>query len=374
MSARRKILVVFGTRPEAIKLAPLIAELRSRRELFDVHLCSTGQHRDLLVEPLAAFGLVPDTNLEVMRAGQSLASLLSRILAELGPVFEAQRPDICVVQGDTSSAFGGAVAAFYAQVPIAHVEAGLRSGDRSSPFPEEEHRILIDSMARWCFAPTEEARNNLLRESVDSERIWLTGNTGIDALRWLERRSRDHDSELDAYLEDHGVGPEDTLLVATIHRREHPDEELADIAKALAEIAARPNIRVIAPTHPNPQVRATLDRCLHGSAVRRVPVLDPVRFCGLLRRAAVVVTDSGGVQEEATSLGVPSVIVRRRSDRPESVYAGLSRVVGCDRAAIVHATFALLDSPQVRRPCDVFGDGRACARIADVLGLDASLG
>ena len=369
MSARRKILVVFGTRPEAIKLGPLITELRARRELFDVHLCSTGQHRDLLVEPLAAFGLVPDTKLEVMREGQSLARLLGRILAELGPVLEAVRPDICVVQGDTSSAFGGALAAFYAQIPIAHVEAGLRSGDRSSPFPEEEHRILIDSMARWCFAPTEEARNNLLAEGIDSERVWMTGNTGIDALRWLERQSLAHDAELDAYLDDHGVEPGDALLVATIHRREHPDHELANIAAALAEIAASPGVRVIAPVHPNPQVRATLDRCLHGSAVRRVPVLDPIRFCGLLRRATVVVTDSGGVQEEATSLGVPSVIVRRRSDRPESVYVGLSRVVGCDRAAIVHATFNLLDSPQARRPCDVFGDGKACARIADVLGL-----
>jgi UDP-N-acetylglucosamine 2-epimerase (non-hydrolysing) len=262
VSPRRKVLVVFGTRPEAIKLAPLIAERRAMRELFDMHLCSTGQHRDLLVEPLAAFGLVPDTNLEVMREGQSLASLLGRILAELGPVIEAQRPDICVVQGDTSSAFGGALAGFYAKVPIAHVEAGLRSGDRSSPFPEEEHRILIDSMAHWCFAPTEEARRNLIRENVDSERIWLTGNTGIDALRWLERRSRAHDAELDAYLEGHGVAPEHALLVATIHRREHPDEELADIAKALVEIAASPSVRVIAPVHPNPQVRAILDHGL----------------------------------------------------------------------------------------------------------------
>jgi len=366
----RKVLVVFGTRPEAIKLAPLIAELRARRELFDVHVCSTGQHRDLLTEPLEAFGLVPDSDLAVMREDQSLASLLGRIVEQLGQVFAAQRPDLCIVQGDTSSAFGGALAAFYAQTPIAHVEAGLRSSDRSSPFPEEEHRILIDSMARWCFAPTEEARNNLLRENIESERIWLTGNTGIDALRWLERRSMDRSAELDAYLEELDVPADDRIIIATVHRREHPDAELEDIAGALRDLARTQGVSVIAPIHPNPRVRAVLDRALQGSTVRRVPVLDPIRFCGLLRRAAVVVTDSGGVQEEATSLGVPSIIVRRRSDRPESVYAGLSRVVGCERSAIVHAAFRLLDTPRERLPCDVFGDGRACGRIADVLGLE----
>ncbi len=370
MTQSRKVLVVFGTRPEAIKLAPLIAELRSRRELFGVHVCSTGQHRELLTEPLDAFGLVPDTDLSVMREDQSLTSLLGRMVDQLGRVFEDQRPDLCIVQGDTSSAFGGALAAFYAQVPIAHVEAGLRSSDRGSPFPEEEHRILIDSMARWCFAPTEEARNNLLRESIDSERIWLTGNTGIDALRWLERRSIDREAELDAYLAELGVAPNERIIVATVHRREHPDEELEDIARALTDLAANPGISVLAPIHPNPRVRAVLDRTLQGSAVHRIPVLDPVRFCGLLRRAAVVVTDSGGVQEEATSLGVPSVIVRRRSDRPESVYAGLSRVVGSERSAIVRTAVRLLDTPaDQRRLCDVFGDGRASARIADVLGL-----
>lgn len=367
----RKVLVVLGTRPEAVKLAPLVAEMRGRADQFEVRVCSTGQHKELLADALEAFSLVPDVDLALMQPGQDLGDLLARILSHLGPVIAREQPDCVVVQGDTSSALGGCLAGYYAKVPVAHVEAGLRSGDPLAPFPEEQHRVLIDRLATWCFAPTEDARDNLLREGTAPERVWVTGNTGIDALHYLHRQSDSPAAKrrLDERLSAEGIGDE-RLVAATIHRREHDRAELQGIAAALAELATIPGVRVVTPLHPNPNVRSVLQRALEGSAVHRIERLPPVDFVGLVSRSAVVLTDSGGVQEEAATLGVPTVLARRRSDRPESVHAGLCRVVGPETRPLVRAVHELLDAPPgIRAGQNVYGDGRAAARIADVLGL-----
>lgn len=374
MPDKRRILTVLGTRPEAIKLAPLVHELRSRGRSFEVSVCSTGQHRELLDDALGVFGLVPDTDLKLMRPGQSPGDLLARSLAELEGVIAELRPDIVVVQGDTTSTFAGALAAYYARVPVAHVEAGLRSGDPLAPFPEEQHRRMVDQLARWMFAPTKTARHNLLREGHPPERIHVTGNTGIDALRWLERRCDDPEprARVDALLAEHGVDPQHRLILATVHRREQINGPLHDICEGLRSLAASASAAVLMPIHPNPEIRAEVDEALAGSQVRRVPAFDPLTFVGLMRRAALIITDSGGVQEEAATLGVPAIIVRSRSDRPESVEGGASRLVGHDPATIVSAAHRLLDrGPEAGElgGRELFGDGRASVRIADLLAL-----
>lgn len=374
----RRVLFILGTRPEVVKLAPLIAEMRGRGRTFDVHVCSTGQHRELIADALAAFDLIPDDDLALMQPEQTPVDLLGRTLLALSPVLAATRPGIVVVQGDTTTALAGSMAAYYAKVPVAHVEAGLRSGDPLAPFPEEQHRRTIDLLARWLFAPTELARRALLREGHPADHIYVTGNTGIDALRILEGRSAEPTSvaELDALLRERGVptGGGRRLVVATVHRREQVDGPLAEIGAGLAEIAADPDVDVLLPVHPNPAIRRQLERALEGSAVRRIPALSPVGFVGLLRRADLVITDSGGVQEEAATLGVPALIVRRRTDRPESVEHGISRVVGRDPAAIATAALDVLGRPRAAHvPSDIFGDGQAAVRIADVLAIGGAL-
>ena len=316
MAKQLKVSVVVGTRPEAIKLAPLIRELGSRGRSFRVHVCATGQHRELLDDALRTFDLVPDVDLALMRPAQHPADLLARTITALEPVITDLRPDIVVVQGDTTSTFAGALAAYYARVPVAHVEAGLRSGDPLAPFPEEQHRRMVDQLAHWLFAPTEGARQNLLHEGHAAGRIHVTGNTGIDALRWLERRSDEPavQAELDEFLRQQGVG-DSRLVLATVHRREQIDGPLLEICEGLAALAATSGVSVLMPIHPNPEIRAAVDAALATSAVRRIPALDPLRFVALQRRAALVITDSGGVQEEAATLGVPALIVRTRSDR-----------------------------------------------------------
>jgi len=386
----RRVLCVLGTRPEVIKLAPLIAELRARAHSFELHVCTTGQHRELLEHALAAFGQVPDSNLDLMEPGQTPAALLAKIIEALTPLIARTRPELVIVQGDTTTAFAGALAAYYAQIPVAHVEAGLRSGDPLAPFPEEQHRRMIDQLAHWLFAPTETARRNLLREGHAPERIHVTGNTGIDALRWLERRAAEPEVEaqLDALLDSveglerelpEAAGasgrssvPKRKLVLATVHRREQIDGPLEQICEGLASIAALRGVDVLMPIHPNPAIRAGIDAALADSGVHRIPALEPLRFVGLLRRATLVITDSGGVQEEAASLGIPALIVRARSDRPESVEAGTSRVVGHDPGSIFSAATRILDrpgSPPLLAASEVFGDGRAAVRIADVLAI-----
>jgi UDP-N-acetylglucosamine 2-epimerase (non-hydrolysing) len=377
-ASARRVLCVLGTRPEAIKFAPLVRELDSRRQTFRVGVCATGQHRELFDVAARSFALRTDWRLDLMTPDQAPSEFLSRALCALTPVLAEFRPDLVLVQGDTTSTLAGALAAYYARIPVGHVEAGLRSGDPWAPFPEEQHRRTVDQLARWLFAPTEGARQNLLREGLPPEHIHVTGNTGVDALRWLERRlaTAEQEADLDAFLRSTGLSgskaSERLLVVATIHRRELGNEALHSVAAALRQIAQFPAVDLILPLHPNPNVRAALEGVLGGSAVRCIQALEPERFVGLLRRAALVITDSGGVQEEAATLGVPALIVRSRSDRPESVASGGSRVVGHDTTTIVAAAARALDRSAAghehphREP---FGDGRAAERIADVLAL-----
>lgn len=378
----RRVLCVLGTRPEAIKFAPLIRELDSRRQSFQVGVCATGQHRELFDVAAHSFALRTDWRLDLMTPGQAPSEFLARALHALGPIFVDFRPDLVLVQGDTTSTLAGALVAYYARLPVGHVEAGLRSGNPWAPFPEEQHRRTVDHLARWLFAPTEGARQNLLREGIPVDRIHVTGNTGVDALRWLERRlaTPEREAELDDFLRTVGLPqtkagerPERTIVLATIHRREHSGEALASIATALRQIAQFPSIDLVLPLHPNPDIHMALNRALVGSLVRCIPALDPERFLGLLRRAALVITDSGGVQEEAATLGVPALIVRTHTDRPESVASGSSSVVGHEATTIVTAASRVLNrntatsgEPPFR---ELFGDGRAAERIADVLAL-----
>lgn len=379
-STPRRVLCVLGTRPEAIKFAPLVRELDSRGASFAVGVCSTGQHAELFDVAARCFGLRTDWRLDLMEPGQSPSEFLARALRALDPVIAEFNPDIVLVQGDTTSTLAGALAAYYGRRPVGHVEAGLRSGDPWAPFPEEQHRRMVDQLARWLFAPTASARQNLLREGHPPEHIHVTGNTGVDALRWLERRVAEPErvAELDATLDQLGLPSaaalqtsERSLVLATVHRREHGPEALAGICEALRAVAAFPEVDLLLPVHPNPRVHAAIASALEGSAVRRVPALDPERFVGLLRHARLVITDSGGVQEEAATLGVPALIVRSRSDRPESVASGGSRVVGHEAASIIAAAARVLDreprgAHELREP---FGDGQAAVRIADVLAL-----
>jgi UDP-N-acetylglucosamine 2-epimerase len=375
----RRVLCVLGTRPEVIKFAPLVRELDARRPLFEVGVCSTGQHEELFETAAECFGLRTDWRLGLMEPGQRPDEFLARALGSLAPVIREFAPDVVLVQGDTTSTFAGALAAYYAGVPIGHVEAGLRSGDPQAPFPEEQHRRMVDQLARWHFAPTARARQNLLSEGLAPEQVYVTGNTGVDSLRWLERRvtSPERVAAVDAYLREQGLEPAGydasgrrALVLVTVHRREHGPEAIEGICEALRTLAASSNVDLLMPMHPNPRVHEALQRRLQGSTVRLVAPLGPERFVGLMHRAKLVITDSGGVQEEAATLGVPALIVRTRNDRPESVTEGGSRVVGHRAEAIIAAASRVLDQPsQPRQSREPFGDGQAALRIADILAL-----
>jgi UDP-N-acetylglucosamine 2-epimerase (non-hydrolysing) len=368
-----RVLFVFGTRPEAIKLAPLIAELR-RDPGFAVRVCVTGQHREMLAQVLRLFDIVPDADLDVMKPDQDLAELASAILASLGGVLREARPDLVVVQGDTTTAFAAGLAAFYAGIDVAHVEAGLRSGDPSAPWPEEVNRRLLSVVARFHFAPTEEARANLLREGTDPSRVHVTGNTVIDALQQTVARIAGDDA-LRARLEEElaFLDPQRRLILVTGHRRESFGSGFESICDALAQIAAaHPDVEIVYPVHLNPNVQEPVHRLLGGS--ERVHLIEPVDyllFVHLMTRADFILTDSGGVQEEASTLGKPMLVLRDTTERPEAVSGGNARIVGTQSEAIVAAANLLLTDPAhhqaMSRPSTAFGDGTASARIAAVL-------
>ncbi len=364
---KKRILAVFGTRPEVIKLAPVIHELRARRDVADLALCSTGQHREMLDQTLAAFDLRPDFELSVMQSNQHPTDLLARLLAGLRPLIDETRPDVIVVQGDTTTVMAGALAGYFSRVRVAHVEAGLRTRDKRSPFPEEVNRRVAGVVADDHFAPTSRARDNLLGEGISADRIFLTGNTVVDALRWM--RATVDRQPLPPRL-DPGRA---RLILVTAHRRESFGEPFRELCRALRDIAERcKNVCLIYPVHLNPSVqeaaRATLDGCPH---VRLVEPLDYRTFVALLARAHLVLTDSGGIQEEAPALGKPVLVLREKTERPEAVAAGVVRLVGTDRARIVAEAGALLSDDAayaaMARPVDVYGDGRAATRIAEVL-------
>jgi len=359
------ILVVLGTRPEAVKMAPVIRALRQHPAAPSVQLCLTAQHRELLDQALALFDLPVDYDLNIMRPGQSLCGLTAAVLSGLEPVLASTRPDLVLVHGDTSTSFASALAAFYQHIPVGHVEAGLRTHHRTQPFPEELNRRLTDTLCAHHFAPTEGARQNLLRENIDSSHIVVTGNTVVDALRYaLERPCAFENPLLDA------LGRERPLVLVTAHRRESFGTAFGEICRALRSIAeVHPEADIVYPVHPNPNVRdsarALLGGCDH---IHLIEPLEYLPFVHLMKKATLILTDSGGIQEEAPSLSVPVLVLREVTERPEAVEAGTARLVGTGHDSIVAAVIALLADPAARarmvRTTNPFGDGHAGERIA----------
>ncbi len=365
MRKKIKVLVAFGTRPEAIKLAPLIhALLQNPRVLVTTVL--TGQHREMVDQVLRLFRLKPDFDLNLMRDNQDLVSLSHRLLVRLQRILRTRKPDWVVVQGDTTTAFVVAWAAFYEGIPVAHVEAGLRSFDPARPFPEEINRRLISQVARLHFAPTASARGNLIREGVRSEKIKVTGNTGIDSLQYCLRRV-----QRNGFPEFKFLSYKRKLVLVTCHRRESFGAPLRDICSALKAMAQKcKDIEIVYPVHLNPKVRFTVRKLLGG--VPRMHLLDPVsydRLVYLMSKASLILTDSGGIQEEAPSLGVPVLVLREVTERPEGVRMGFARVVGVRKANIVKHALRALSRKKIKRRAErnPYGDGKASGRILRAL-------
>ncbi len=366
----QKVLTVFGTRPEAIKMAPLVHALQASPD-FESVVCVTGQHRQILDQMLDFFGIRADLDLDVMRPDQSLTGLNALALQALQPVLESVRPDWVVMQGDTTTAMAAAVAAFYAKIKVAHVEAGLRTRDKYAPFPEEVNRRIIGVIADLHFAPTETARAALLAEAEDPASIVVTGNTGIDALHWTLERIRAGALEAPPGMEAALKGRR--LVLVTAHRRENFDGGLKEICLALRTLVERfEDVVAVLPVHPNPNVKGPIEALLTG--VERIHLIAPVDygpFVWLLNRADVILTDSGGIQEEATALGKPTLIMREVTERPEAVAAGGALLVGAHSGPIIEHASALLTDPalygRMSQRSDVFGDGRAAERIVAAL-------
>ena len=372
MIAPARILLVFGTRPEAIKLLPVHAALHVDPR-FDPLVCVSGQHRDMLDQVLAIAHMEPDFDLNLMRPDQSLDALTAGLLTGLGGVMDKVQPARVVVQGDTATAMAGALAAYYRRIPVDHVEAGLRSGDILHPWPEEVNRKVIATMASLHFAPTPVARDALISEGIAPERVHLTGNTVIDALHWVNGRIADR-PELAGGLDALAVRFAGKRIIGvTCHRRENHGEGLEAIAAAIAEIACRPDVAVIFPVHPNPNVRGVMHSALGGrDNVALIEPLDYPHFVRLLGLVDLMLTDSGGVQEEAPAFGKPVLVMRETTERPEGVAAGTARLVGTHRARIVAAVNQLLEDPlayqRMARAHNPFGDGRAAHRIVELIG------
>ena len=366
-----KVAIVFGTRPEAIKMFPVVHALQ-RRQGVDTRVIVTAQHRGLLDQVLEIAGIVPDIDLDVMVPNQTLDGLTAKLIVELGKAFDAEKPDRVVVHGDTLTTMVASLAAYYRKIPVAHVEAGLRSGDIHHPWPEEVNRRVVACIADMNFAPTQAAADALMKESRDPASIHVTGNTVIDAL--LATRDRVREAPAMARgLDDLAARFAGRRIVAvTTHRRENFGGGMESIARAIADIAARPDVAVIFPVHPNPNVRPVMDSVLGDLPnVAMIEPLDYPHFVRLLDISHLVLTDSGGVQEEAPSLGKPVLVMRETTERPEGVDAGTARLVGADRERIVREVLALLDDDAayqaMARAHNPFGDGGAAERIAAVI-------
>ncbi|WP_233883670.1 non-hydrolyzing UDP-N-acetylglucosamine 2-epimerase [Paraburkholderia flagellata] len=367
-----KTLIVVGTRPEAIKMAPLIESLKSESKI-DVKVCVSAQHRRMLDSMLAFFGICPDYDLDIMAPDQTLLGMTSKVLTRLDAVLGEAQPDLVLVQGDTSTTLASALSAHYRQICVGHVEAGLRTGDLSAPWPEEANRRLTSVLAKYHFAPTPDARDNLLREGIAAERIHVTGNTVIDSLlNTVKRLNEDvvlHD-ELEARFAF--LNRNKRLILVTGHRRENFGAGLEAVCRALVEIAQRGDIEIVYPVHLNPNVKQPVHRLLGNvPGIFLIEPQDYPSFVYLMKRAALLVTDSGGVQEEAPSLGKPILVTRETTERPEAVTAGTVRLVGTDQATIVMEASRLLDDPaayaSMARAGNPYGDGRAAQRIRDIL-------
>jgi UDP-N-acetylglucosamine 2-epimerase (non-hydrolysing) len=359
-----RVLSVFGTRPEAIKMAPVVHRLRARPDRFESLVCVSAQHRDMLDQVMGVFSLTADHDLAIMTPGQSPAGVAARVLDRLPPLLREVRPDVLLVQGDTMTTFASSFAAYLERIPSCHVEAGLRTGNRYHPFPEEMNRVLTTRLADLHFAPTAIARDRLLDEGVPPETVILTGNTVIDAL--LATVKRDYRFQTPALA---ALDPAMRLVLVTTHRRESFGAPLRATCAAIADLVARfADIEVVIPVHPNPQVKGPVEAMLCDTPrVRLIPPVDYVEFVHLMARAYLILTDSGGVQEEAPSLGKPVLVLRDTTERPEGVEAGTAVVVGTDRERIVATAARLLSSPadyqRMASAVSPYGDGRASERI-----------
>ena len=368
----KKVMVVFGTRPEAIKMAPLVAALKATPGV-DTIVAVTAQHRQMLDQVLELFGIVPDEDLDVMQPGQTLAGLTAKILAGMTDVIARHAPDIVLVHGDTTTTFASSLAAFYNRTPIGHVEAGLRTGNLYSPWPEEANRKLTGALTALHFAPTDRSRDNLLAEGVPEGSIHVTGNTVIDALLAVVEKIRDQPAlERDLASRFPFLDPAKRLVLVTGHRRENFGSGFEQICQALKAIAERGDTQVVYPVHLNPNVQEPVNRVLAGQAsVHLIEPQDYLPFVYLMSRAHLIVTDSGGVQEEAPSLGKPVLVMRDTTERPEAVDAGTVRLVGTDAANIARQANLLLDDhaayEAMTRAHNPYGDGMASRRIVEIL-------
>ncbi len=359
-----KIMLVFGTRPEAIKMCPLVNELKSRERIQTV-VCVTGQHRQMLDQVLQAFHVKPDYDLSIMQQKQSLFDITNRILSDIPEVLNKEKPDVVLVHGDTSTTFATALACFYLGIPVGHVEAGLRTYNINSPYPEEFNRQAVDSISKYLFAPTEVSKENLLREGKDPKAIYVTGNTAIDALKTTVKDSYSH-PELD------WVG-DNKLILITAHRRENLGEPMKGMFRAIRRVLdERQDVRAIYPIHMNPVVREAAYSILgDDDRVHLIEPLDVLDFHNFMNRSYLILTDSGGIQEEAPSLGVPVLVMRDTTERPEGIRAGTLKLVGTEEESI-YQNFKLLleDSEEYKKmslASNPYGDGFASKRIADIL-------
>lgn len=360
----KKVMVVFGTRPEAIKMCPLVMELKSRKTLKTI-LCVTGQHRQMLDQVLGAFHVTPDYDLSIMKDKQTLFDVTINILDRIGAVLDEVKPDVVLVHGDTSTTFVTALACYYKQIPVGHVEAGLRTYNIYSPYPEEFNRQAVSILSKYNFAPTELARENLLREGKNPDSIYVTGNTAIDALKTTVRESYTH-PEL-----DWAAGSR--LIMITAHRRENLGEPMHNMFRAIRRIIdEHDDVKAIYPIHMNPVVRQAAEEELGGcDRIRIIEPLEVLDFHNFLARSYMILTDSGGIQEEAPSLGKPVLVMRDTTERPEGIAAGTLRLVGTDERVIYDNFKELLESPaayeKMAQASNPYGDGMASVRICDVL-------
>ncbi|MBZ5589429.1 MAG: UDP-N-acetylglucosamine 2-epimerase (non-hydrolyzing) [Acidobacteriia bacterium] len=364
-----KVSVIFGTRPEAIKLAPVVLALKADSR-FECDVCVTAQHRQMLDQVLEVFGIAPDTDLDLMLPDQTLAGLTARAVEAVDRYLAERKPGLVLVQGDTTTTLCSALAAFYHHIPVGHIEAGLRTGNLESPWPEEANRVLTTRLTRLHFAPTETNRQNLLREGIPHDRIVVTGNTVIDALFLALDIIKGHPPEVQG-LPSTLVRGSNPLVLITGHRRENFGPGFESICKAIAELAARfPETAFVYPVHLNPNVRRPVNRILRSAGTHNVHLIEPLPylpFVAMMSRATVILSDSGGVQEEAPSLGKPVLVMRDTTERPEAVIAGTVKLVGTDQQAIVEETSTLLTDraayDAMARAINPYGDGKATGRI-----------
>lgn len=363
-----KVLTIFGTRPEAVKMAPVVRELAGRPEI-ESQVCVTAQHRQMLDQVLDLFGIQPHIDLDLMQPGQSLAGLTARVLTHLDPVLADIQPDWILIQGDTTTVASAALLAYYHQIKVGHVEAGLRTGDKFQPFPEEVNRQIAGVIADLHFAPTEQSRQNLLRENIPAERIVVTGNTAIDALHWVVKQPFDF-----ATLNLGAGNPYSRLVLVTAHRRENFGQPLEDICLALRTLAEHypGDLHFVYPVHLNPNVQGPVYRALSDLPnITLLPPLDYLPLVNIMKRAALVLTDSGGLQEEAPGLGVPTLVLRNTTERPEGVQAGTLKLVGTDPEVIIREARRLLDDPAAHAAMagavNPYGDGTAARQIVDAV-------